>query len=469
MAPSFLNQSHPVMKNPWFLPAATLVVGAIGGYISGKNTSPSGDAEAAENAALKTRSALRQDSSAAGQSAKRTRRMTDTDAINRLPGNSNRIQALIEFYSGLTPDQLEGEARKLEDLPMSERLMASFLLFGRWAEVDPTAAMSFSNTMGFAGMFVRPTIIQSWASVDPENAAKYYAENPREFAMMGMMGGGRGPMGGQGGASIIASEWARQDPTAALSWANSLTTEKSQALSAVVGEVAKTDPKKAAEMLTSMKGADLGDAYQSVAARYGAADFNEAQAWIRTLPADQQADALAAAIGGLSNKDPQAAARQLALMQDGEAKNEALSTVVRDWARVDPAAAADLLKKQTNEEALSDGMRQLIPTWVGQNPAAALDFAESFPPGPVRDSALQSYVWSNQSAPPSDVIRVAETITDEGDRSRAVSIAAARWMRESPEAARAYVEQSTSLSDGAKERVLEGRGMWGGRGHRGGN
>jgi hypothetical protein len=453
------------MKNPWFLPAAALIVGALGGYISGKNTSPSGDADAADSAAQKTRSSLRQDSSMAGSSAKRTRRMADTDEINRMPGSSNRIQALIEFYAGLTPDQLEDEARKLESLPMNERMMASFLLFGRWAEVDPTAAMSFSNTMGFAGMFVRPTILQSWASVDPANAASYYAQNPREFAMMGMMGGGRGPMGGQGGASIIAGEWARQDPAAALAWANTLTTEKSQALSAVVGEVAKTDPKKAADMLSTMSGEDLGDAYRSVATRYGAANFDEAQAWIRTLPADQQADALAAAISGLSNQDPQAAARQLAQMPDGDAKNDALSTVVRDWARVDPAAAADLLKKQTDEGALRDGMRQLIPTWVGQNPVAALDFANSYEPGPVRDSALQTYVWSNQSAPPSDVIRVAETITDEGDRSRAVSIAAARWMRESPEEARAYVEQSTALSDGAKENILEGREPWGrGRG-----
>ncbi len=134
---------------------------------------------------------------------------------------------------------------------MNERIMASFLLFGHWAEVDPTAAMAFSNTMGFGGAFVRPTILQSWASVDPANAAKYYAENPREFARMGMMGGGRGPMGGQGPASIIASEWARQDPAAALAWASTLTTEKGQAMNAVVGEVAKTDPKKAAEMLAT--------------------------------------------------------------------------------------------------------------------------------------------------------------------------------------------------------------------------
>jgi hypothetical protein len=342
--------------------------------------------------------------------------------------------------------------------------MASFLLFGRWAETDATAAMAFSSTMGFAGAFVRPTILQSWASVDPVNAAQYYANNPREFAMMGMMGGGRGPMGGQSPASIIASEWARQDPTAALAWANSLTTDKDQAMNAVVGEVAKTDPKKATEMLAAMQGNDKGDAYRAVAAQYGASNFLEAQAWIRTLPAEEQAGALASAIGGLSNNDPESAAKQLDQMEAGDAKNRVISDVVEDWARVNPQAAADFLKKQDSENAQRDAMRELMPTWVGSNASAALAYANSYPPGSVRDAALQSYVWSNNSNSPSDLVKVAETITDEGDRDRSVGIAAARWMREDAPAAKAYVQQSATLSDGAKQRIIEGRGMWGGPG-----
>lgn len=459
------------MKNPWFIPLATLLIGALGGFITGKNSSPASAADAETNPGRATRSSLRAgQTSGTDATGRRTTRASTPEEIRNLPGSSTRIQALVEYYSGLSPEQLEEEARKLEDLPMNERIMASFLLFGRWAEVDPTAAMTFSNTMGFTGMFVRPTILQSWASVDPANAAKYYAENPREFAMMGMMGGGRGPMGGQGGAAIIASEWARQDPAAALAWANTLTTEKAQAMSAVVGEVAKTDPKKAADMLTTLSGVDLSDAYRSVAARYGASNFTEAQAWVRTLPADQQQEALAAAIGGLSNQDPANAAQQLALMQDGPAKNRVAAEIIGDWARVNPAAAADLLKKQTTEEAQREGIRQLIPAWVGQDPTAALDFANTYPPGPVRDTAVQSYVWSNQTAPPAELVRVAETIGDERDRSRTIGMAAVRWMRESPEEARAYVEQSDTLPERAKENILEGRGWWGsgGRGRRGG-
>jgi hypothetical protein len=204
-----------------------------------------------------------------------------------------------------------------------------------------------------------------------------------------------------------------------------------------------------------------------VATQYGALDFGEAQTWIRSLPADEQAAALASAIGGLSNKDPAAAAKQVASMEAGDAKDRLISDVVEDLARNDPQAAADFLKEQDSEQAQRDAMRQLMPAMIGKNPIAALAFVNSYQPGPVRDSAAQSYVWSNNTGAPADLIKVAETITDEGDRNRSVGIAAMRWMREDPEGGKAYVEASTTLSDDAKKNILEGRGMWGG-GRRGG-
>ncbi|MES2661606.1 MAG: hypothetical protein V4689_23510 [Verrucomicrobiota bacterium] len=456
------------MKTPWIIPVATLVVGAAGGYISGKGSSSGDTKQALEESAQRTRSTGREDGSTAAETTTKKSRSANTEQIARMPGNSTRIQALLDFYGGLTPEQLAEEATKLEGLPMNERIMASILLFGRWAEVDPNAAMSFSNTMGFAGGFVRPTVLQSWASKDPAGAAKYYAENPREFAMMGMMGGGRGPMGGQGGAGIIASEWARQDPAAAMAWAASLTTEKGQAMESVITEVAKTDPSKAADMVKQMDADDQAGAYRSVAAQYGAKDFTAAQNWINTLPADDQVAALASAIGGLSNTNPAEAAKQIALMEDGDAKDRVIDDVIGDLARQDPQAAAAFLKEQTSEDAQRDGMRELMPTWANQNPAAALAYAESFPQGDVRDSALGGYVWGNNTSPPADLIKVAESIDDEGDRNRTVGVAYMRWMREDADAAKASIEASTVLSDEAKERLSEGRGMWGGGGPGGG-
>lgn len=459
------------MKNPWIIPVATLVVGAAGGYLSGKNSGPDGKPVPQEESSQRTRSGSRgADGASASSGTKKNSRTTSFEDISKIPGNSARIQALLEYYAGLTPEQLAEEATKLENLPMNERMMASFLLFGQWAEKDPTAAMTFSNSMGFAGGMVRPTILQSWASKDPENAAKYYLANPREFDMMGMgMGGGRGGQGGQSGASIIAGEWARQDPKAAMAWAAGLTTDKGQAMTSVVTEIAKSDPRAAAAMIGQMDAGDRANAYRSVASQYGALDFSEAQTWIRSLPADDQAAALASAIGGLSNTNPTEAAKQVALMEPGDARNRVMGDVVQDLARVDPQSAADFLKQQSGDDgALRQGMRDLIPTWSNQDPKAALAYANSFD-GQVRDSALQAYVFSNNTTPPSDLIKVASTIEDDGDRDRAIGMTAARWMREDKEAASAYIEASSDLSDEAKERLTSGGGMFGGgRGGQGG-
>ncbi|HEX5790541.1 MAG TPA: hypothetical protein VFY13_05275, partial [Luteolibacter sp.] len=322
--------------------------------------------------------------------------------------------------------------------------------------------MEFAGTMGFSGMFVRPTVLQSWASTDPVNAAKYYEQNPREFAMMGMGGGGgrggRGPgmMGGgfQSAPSLIAGEWAKQDPQAALAWANGLEREKSGAISSVIGQVAKDDPAKAAQMLAGLSPEDSGSSYRRVAEAYGAKNFAEAQAWVQSLPADQQADAMASAISGLAKTNPQAAATQVAAMQAGEAKDTAVGNVVSSMARQDPQRAAEFLAQNASPDAQSESMRDIMPNWVNKDATAAYNYANSLPTGPVRDSALRSYLWSNNTAEPSTLVTVAETISDEGDRNRTVGWMVGRWMREDEAAARAYVERTTSISDQMKQHIL---------------
>ena len=98
-------------------------------------------------------------------------------------------------------------------------------------------------------------------------------------------------------------------------------------------------------------------------------------------------------------------------------------------------------------------------------------YANSFGAGSVRDNALQSFVWTNNSSNPSELVKVAETIEDEGDRERTVGVAVSKWLREDEAAAKEYAAQSSALSDEAKERIAEGRDFMGrggwGRGGRG--
>ena len=232
----------------------------------------------------------------------------------------------------------------------------------------------------------------------------------------------------------------------------------------MVGEVAKLDPAKASKMLAGMSGEDFTEAFRSVARSYGAKSFEEAQAWIKSLPTGQQDEALASAIGGLSSDDAAAAAAaQVKLMSQGAAKDRAVAEVVGDIARDDPKYAADFLQDQGGDDAKRLSMRELMSSWVNKDAPNALAYAFALEAGDVQDSALQAYVMANTAADPSQVILVAENILDEGERIRSMSIAATRWMREDAAAAKVYVEQSQILPEAEKDRILNGGGWFGGR------
>ena len=455
------------MKNTVTIGIAALLAGAAGGYLAGKAGAPATDTNAAAETALRDTKTSRPGASqsAAADSAKRARSVED---VMREPGQLARMQSLMELYAGMDAAQLQAEAGKLEGMPMAQRFMASFLLFGRWGEVDPQGALAFANTMGFQGAFVRPTVLQSWASVDPENAAKYFSENPREFATMGFGPGGGGP-GGDSGASVIASEWAKLDPEAALAWANTLNgRDKSAALNSVISEMAAKDPTKAAQVAATLTGDDQIRAYSEIAEKWSSTDFAAAEAWIQTLPAESRDRALASALETLALTDPEGAAAKVASLPEGRERDGAIEDIAGPWARKDPAAAAAWVSQQTTED-MDDAIRAVIGPWAGQDSAAALTWIQSQPQGELRDEATATYIWSNRSADPQTSIQLAETISDEGTRNRSLWMSYNTWLREDRETAAAAVQNSTSLSDEAKERLLndrggQGRGRWGRRG-----
>ena len=242
------------MNQTLILIAAALVVGIGGGYVIGTSTS-TGDSDPTMQSSARSLGPRASGSGSSGKSSRKgSKRYSGFQEINRLPGTSNRVQALVQYYQGLSLQQLEDEANKLEDLPVGERIMASMLLFSRWGEVNPYTAFDYANGLGWAGMLVRPTVLQSWASMDPASGS-----------------------------------------------------------------------------------------YRAIAESYGAKDFASAQAWISTLPADQQGAATASAISGLARTDPMAAAAQVATMEGGSAKDRAVTDVMGSIAQNDPAAAAEFL------------------------------------------------------------------------------------------------------------------------------
>ena len=443
---------------------AALLAGGVGGFIAGKAGSSAPEEQAAESTVLRDAKVRRSEDRSAGPARESRFRAGSIEDAMREPGQLSRLQALIDMYAGMSTAELEAEAEKLDSLPMGDRMMASMLLFSRWAEIDPMGALAYTDTMGFGGNFAKPTILRSWASIDPVNAAKYYAENPGEFR-----GGGRGPGGGGDSADIIAREWAKLDPQAALDWASSLEgRDRDGAMVSVISQLASSDPAQAASMAATLDSETANRAYGEIAEQWAAKDFGAAEAWINTLSGEARQQALGEAIGGLANSDPQGAAQKLAQMEAGRDRDRAVRDVAEAWAREAPSEAASWLLQQDTED-VGDAMRRVVGNWANQDSTAALGFIESQPIGEARDAATQAYLWTQRDTEPSQAIELAESISDDRDRSRTVAMTAFRWMREDETAARAYIEQSTAISDEAKQRILDGDGGrgFGGPGGRG--
>jgi hypothetical protein len=451
------------MKTSLLFPGMALAIGLGVGFGIGK-TGGSGDEPdlASIESEMRTRSKNRPALNGSRE-ARNEKTQRNIDDIYRQPGQTSRVQSLLDLYSNLSAAEFSGEADKLEGLPFNERILASVLLFGKWAEVDPTAAMGYADTMGFVGMMVRPTVLQGWASTDPVNAAKYYSENPSQFAMMNMMGGGRGGIGPLGPAEIIAGEWAKQDPNAAMAWASGLKTNSAAAMSSVVSEVAKTDPMKAVGMVAEMGEDARGEAYRNIARVWGQKDFSEVSAWVAGLPDTQRGAAMSAAIEGLASANPVLAARELSKVSDLEARNRVIPSVAKHYARADVTGSMEWLNS-LDDEAKSASMREVMPVWAASDPAATMSFIQSQTSAEVKDRAAESYIWSNRSAPPAQLVEVAAMIGDEGDRSRATSVLASRWMQEDKAAATEFINSTDAIPAETKERILSGRPVWGGGG-----
>ena len=116
-----------------------------------------------------------------------------------------------------------------------------------------------------------------------------------------------------------------------------------------------------------------------------------------------------------------------------------------------------------------------MSSWVNVDNVAALEFVNGQPEGEMRDSAAATYVFANGDGDVRQSLALAESISDESSRGRALGVTAIRWAQEDKDAAVEYVQNSASLSDEVKARIIErvsreggGSGGFGGRGPGGG-
>lgn len=448
--------------NSALLVVGGLVVGGIGGFaIRGNSAEPS----ITEGKVAPTRSSspFVVGSGATAEVGSEDRSLKE---IVSEQSQTSRVQAMLDFYSQLAPEDYAVEADKIENLPFSERILASYLLFSQWAETDAEGALTYSDKMGRAGFFVKPTILQAWAGSNPELAAKYLQDNPREFAMMNMMGG-RGRGSGNGAASTIAKEWARSDPDAAMAWAKGLEgPDSAESIANIIQEISSKDPIAGIAMANKLQGEEKSVALQKVAIEWGQQDWTAMKAWASTLPAEQRESALREALPGYALQDPQGAAREVLAMTEGATRDSGIQVVAENMARTDPTAAMSFLLTNGTERAQEAGMRDVMSSLARTDPKAGLAQISALNDGAVRDRAVSTYVFSAQEGNPEEIVNLAATIGGDRSRERSVSMATTQWLREDPEAANQFLNSTDLMTPETIQEIREQAENGGRRGRR---
>ena len=443
-----------VMKPSVLIAVAALLFGGAGGYLVGSGKDNGSEAEASKVDARSKKAVSSRPSgtvsSSGGPVTRGTRSGGGLREILSEPGQTSRIMSLLEYYSDLDPSEFEGEVQKLQGLPMSQRMLAMNLLFSRWAENDPKGSWERSQQMGFPEMFMaRAGAVSGWAASNPEALAREYSNDPNEFGM-GPGGRGKGDT-----AAMIAGEWAKQNPDAALKWAQTLDEgEAADAIGGIFNELSQKDPQEALRMAATLDDNARGDAYESIAASWAISDYAAADRWISSL-GEGQGKVRFAAIESLANASPSQAARETAKLPAGEERDELVAEVSREWARQDAPSAFEWLTESGSEGAVEEGIGRVVGALAREDPERVLDYIDSQDAGEVRDNAVQGYVYGNRDASPADTIRLAETISGEEDRQRAVTRVAYEWAREDPQATLQYLETTEVIGEDSRQRISE--------------
>ena len=168
----------------------------------------------------------------------------------------------------------------------------------------------------------------------------------------------------------VASEWAINDPPAALAW--------------LAGQK-ETDP--------------TGTAYNSNAVLLGvwggwaARDLPAAKTWADTLPpGDLRNRAQSMLSRVLSTQGDFAGATQVLASLGSTVDSGALSLVAQQWARTDPQGAAEWAITQPTGPLQNKAIANVVSSWANQDPVAAQNWLAQFPPGAARDRSIASFL-----------------------------------------------------------------------------
>ncbi|WP_221030484.1 hypothetical protein [Actomonas aquatica] len=328
------------------------------------------------------------------------------EITSRLDGRSraSTLNNLARIWAGSDPQAALSWA---QSQPAHERGMLSSTVLTRWARRDPqaaaSAAWSLSTENAFLGGNVVPSVLNTWAEVDPDAALAWTRGQPPGSKQREAIG------------SVLQHLLDRQ-PDAAIAF-----------LEANPDELAQ---------LSESAARSLGNMAQS--------DPDKALALAMQLPTGRsQNAALQNLLNAIARTDP---ARALALVHDpafANTRSEALGNIIGQLAQTDPEAAIAAVQQLPSAQDREKSLMQIVFQLSRQDHDLADVFASAISPGDAQRSAYFTLARAKLQADPVAAAQWVDQIADLSLRRQIGSEIAGNWMKENPAATLAWIAAQT--------------------------
>lgn len=291
-----------------------------------------------------------------------------------------RVKDWSQILQGIDPSGIPTLLADLEKNPSKAvRDRIRMLLLPRWAQSDPTAAITYAS--GITNRTAREqatlAVLRGWAENDPASAAAWAkalpagqfrtsainsvlnnlaAVDPQAALDLQQSSAGNRPWQ-FGQMNTIFNAWADKDVTTAAAKAVQLPAgeQRLQALQAVASTWASKDPAQAIAWANSLSNPnERRSVIGSIVSQWAGSDLNAANAWVQALP-------------------------------EGPVKQSALSSLGSQWSQLDPKAAMAFAQNLPPGNARNSLLGQVVSQWAQQDPTAALDYVQGLQAGPEKN------------------------------------------------------------------------------------
>ena len=366
-----------------------------------------------------------------------------------------RMAALLEYVGKLSDKEIPEALAKLRQSTPDwdpDARVAAQLMLTRWGKADPEGALAHIGKLDMKSAGGDAAIILSaLAATDPLRAVEWLENPDNKLANSRWIG--------QILAGSITKEWVRQDPDAALAWAQTVPeNQRSGAYTGVLGSLAATDPERASKLAMQLPDDDARrEILGQIARSWSEISPAEAVEWASTLDGRGRSRAMGEALGEWAQKSPpEAAAFVDSLPEAGE--GQYLQRVASSWAEHAPADAAQWLESHQESEGKADAMGWVMWHWTNSDPQAASTWLIDQPAGGSRDRAIGSLAKATFESDPGAAVTWAATITDERQRAGTLERGVREWLEREPVKAREWISTTDQISQEEAQRFLTPRG-----------